>query len=301
MIKNEYFICYSNRVKCYITNGVIKPYPFSSDNLMLGYNPFNESNYTNRPLYILFSEIKTEDDIVDFISQYGFLGLHFESLKNKNWLEYLKSVSKSSDFLQNYSESVEEFMNEVHTMSALLELIKSFNDVSKEMDLISSSIKDKLLRSNELSRLMNSEVLKDSINNVYRYNGRSLETDFGNDTMPPRIIAADLISLEIERRLETVLLKPVYSISEKAFIESRTVINLITAMYLMLYEDLVSHKRFALCENRTCNRWFIIDTRHAKKFCCSRCEVAEKQRRYRKNKKRRVNNNGRLHEGFRKR
>lgn len=287
MIINEAFICQAIRAKCYVDNdGNIKAYPFSSDNLMLSYNPFKESKELGVSLYGIFADLKTDNDILKFIENYGFPGLHFEPFVGKNWLEFVTASVKHDSFYKDYSENIDAVKKEISLMDAILELISEFKsntELQKEMfkDIPkNSTTKDRSEKVAEVDAHTDYKPLTDKIDNVYKYNGRSIEIDNLTDHHP-RLIAEDLIIKELETKLLHVNMRLSYSASQGGFIENRYVHNLLTAMYLMLYEDLTTSKRFSRCKNRTCNKWFTIDTRHKKKYCSQECEQAEKQRRYR--------------------
>lgn len=287
MISNESFYCFAKKTKCYIHDNIIKPFPFSADNVMHTYNPFEELKNSTLPLYSLFASIKVNTDIINFVEKYGFLGLHFDILNYKNWFEFSNTALKNINFYNNYSESVDEFMKEVLLMNATLELIEAFSNNTKSLNEISKTLisTNEIDRDEELERKADYTELQNKIDNVYKLNGRTMDSDFKNISKHPRLVAPDLIIKEIEIKLIHVNLRLNYSVMKEAFIENRIVPNLLTSMYLMLYEDLTMGKRFVRCSNKTCNRWFTIDTNHNKKYCEANCERAEKQRRYREHLK----------------
>lgn len=285
MIINEAFHCYCRKTKCLIIDGLIKPYPFSIDNRLEIIDPFEENNRNQIPLYLVFASIQTENDIIKFIEKYGFLGLKFEMLNNKNWLEYTTTILKDISYLNTYFENVEGFLLEVNLMKSIVELINEFNNNTLQIDIIQKTLSEDKL--NELDKMVDYSKLKEKISNVYKYNNRNMNDDIIKASAHPRLVAPDLIIKELEIKLSSIILRLVYE--KRKFIESRFVYNLLTALYLMLYEDLTTGKKLAKCNNKTCNSWFLIDTNHKKQYCSPECERAEKQRRYRENKKKIIN------------
>jgi len=288
MIINEAFYYYSRKTLCKVDDGTIKSLPYSINNKMAICNPFEGNNASRIPLYATFASIKNEEDIIHFIEKYGFLGLHFDTLKNKNWLEYTTTILKDISYLNTYTEDVKEFLKEVSLMRCILELIEEFNNNTLQIAFLCKNLTstDESERISELESKIDYSSLQIKIDNVYLYNGRQIKDDITNASNHPRLVAPDLIIKEIEIKLSSINLRLVYE--QREFVENRFAHNLLTAIYLMLYEDLTTGKRPAKCNNKTCNAWFLIDTNHNKKFCSVECERAEKQRRYRENKKKKL-------------
>lgn len=62
--------------------------------------------------------------------------------------------------------------------------------------------------------------------------------------------------------------------------------NLLSAMYVMLYMDLIGGKGIKKCQNKTCPEWFVVYGNDDRKiYCDNTCARQQAQREYRKRKK----------------
>jgi len=117
-----YYDCLSIPCECVIDNEKIvlkKPLP--------EVDLFKIQSLDSRDrLYIQFSKLKSDTDILDFISRYGFLGIGMDYIKIKT--AYLTSHTHS---LGNYFESLPEIRNEISLMQYILNVKAGLDSLSK--------------------------------------------------------------------------------------------------------------------------------------------------------------------------
>lgn len=263
------------------------------------YNPFDYySPNDSASLHIQFASIDITDNeaILDFINQFGFLGI---SIKNRfndiekhlgffsmNVLNYLNekepcqndkyillnfikenlkltvSFDESLSYEAIYEESLEDISSEIKTFNSLLILIEKKNTATPEYlyELISNiSSYEKYFSSNLKERTNgNIDLLKSYVTELI----------------------INTINKAIEHINPSLILNSDCNSTYKPQWNSK---SLISAMYTMLYLDLVQGITIKKCKNTTCTAFFeIYGMDHRKEFCSKKCAQSNASREYRK-------------------
>jgi hypothetical protein len=237
------------------------------------YNPFDTKD-RQKPLYFDFIELDKDIDILNFISKYGFI--------YREWNDYSIAdgiIIKSIKPFEIVQENVNDIKKEALLMRYIIDLKNALEEDANQKD-----------RENRGFGRLNS-----LINSIYKLNGRAIEQDFPDKypesnymSISPRErmhtpnVARELICIEINHKLKNTHQVMYYAPLADEFKENINCPNLLTAMYVMIYQDFITGKKYRKCENETCEDWFLIDSNHDKKYCCERCARLQAQREYRK-------------------
>lgn len=278
MVYNKGIYSYIYKKSCKINNGKITSLPEAKGDSWQIYDPLNYDD-NSKPIFFKFAALKTDEDIVNFVSKYGFL--------YRECYDYTKGFNARLIDVRPFEiieENLNEFKKEILIMRSIIELKGYFDDNSKELNKV---IKESGIKINqgdynpEITKLYDTldySKLDNTIDFLYSINGRSIEEDFPEKYLDmnkktkfrphPRNLAPDLICIEITRKLKNTQQVIAYATSAGTFVENINCPNLITAMYMQLYQSLVTGKKFRKCANETCPEWFEITSNDDKsKYC----------------------------------
>lgn len=236
------------------------------------YEPLNLNKGENeKSLYLRFASLKTDEEIVQFVSKYGFLGFGSTgyAIRSKQKCYLKKSLG--------ISESIEEIRIEAQRMLALVKIWEGINQLNE--DNVVSAVKD-------LEKIRMDE---DDFFEGYFIFPKKNENPYLEWIYPYRI-ATRTISVEVNSKLSGLSLKIEWSWEDNRFISHLLPDNLFTALYVMFQEDLTRGVKLRKCKNETCKEYFPIYGNDERKiYCDTICKAQQVQREYRrrlKNKER---------------
>jgi hypothetical protein len=290
------------RTECKIENDKVIPAYKGRDNHWSVYNPFDEA----QPIYLKFAALKNDNDIIAFISQYGFIFC--------NWTDHTIGFTKflNDELKYTYAgEDLNSIKREITKLRLLIKLKSLFDEYKDEVKQLvlknDITATDKIKRVFEIQKIykpVDRSKLKETISEIYKINGRTLKQDFPEKysnpniqhevTLDPVVIAENLIPIEINRTLMKATPSLYYSMFNQRFEERLNCTNLLTAMYMQFYQMLISGRRLKQCANEKCLRYFEISSNDDKSKYCkdlktssgqSCCAHAQMQRQNRKNNK----------------
>lgn len=249
----------------------------------------------NSSLYLKFAaiNINNHEDILDFINKYGFLGLNIrdrferaetllEQLTIKftkqffgdtqlNNVEELKSISKEAfsymwdDDVLSYESLYEE------SLKSISDEITKFNNLLILIDQKDTTEKEELY-----------QLLFNASDDYSRYFFEIDKNEYTLDKL--KVDANQCIRDTINKELGQV--SPILSFDDSKFDTIWNTRTLISALYTMLYLNLVQGKKLRKCKNITCNEFFnVTNDNTVKKFCDSSCARANAARDYRRREK----------------
>lgn len=241
------------------------------------YNPFDFYG-ESESLYLKFISIdKTKPDCIkDFVNEYGFLGINsFKRNKEKleEWNEKTKKLDikdaffvYAKDYLGTNKESIEDIKTEIINMRRLINLWEAI----KSHDL------DTMLREIEFFEGINLLEHKEEINLIF-----------------VQWWAQKTIAFQINQQLSFVVprlsfksLSEYYKRPLPIFYSVWDVPDLLSAMYTMIYMDLLGGKTIRKCRNESCSKWFSVYGNDDRKiYCSSRCANTQAKRMERRRKK----------------
>lgn len=261
------------------------------------YNPFDFYGLDNeQSLYLKFASIDLNNDenILNFINTYGFLGFNkrgkfhtlssgiilLEEIVNNEDFDFTSEsrITPIKDFLKILSNEAKTGLEGIEAIDAISnEVIKMRNILNLSEKLQSDNVKevyDALINVDcGYSDLLPDEKMKDNIDFV-------------------KFVSTHIIKNLVNKEITSV--KPLLDVdgspsSKSLFKGIWEADTLLSAMYIMLYMDLLHGKTSRKCKNITCSQWFPvygIDKR--KIFCTANCAQAHASREYRKRKRKRV-------------
>jgi len=93
----------------------------------------------NRAIYLEFSNLSSETDIIEFINKYGFIGINIKEhkkiidiFKNKTHLFFIKLLFEYS--ITGYKEKIVEIQSEINKIHFILNTIDQYNNFIKKPD-----------------------------------------------------------------------------------------------------------------------------------------------------------------------
>ncbi len=253
------------------------------------YNPFDYHNVEGRrTLYLQFIEVDETDtnEIFKFVSKYGFLGFKHDTEKVS--LEpYKEERKKYSDHLASLRRTPESdgFIKELVTAISWrdVELIEDIRQEILEMRTIVNIVHE-IQSGTEISL----GPVFDLYSRAIPFDSTSIEEiqhEFDDQAL--RFFAKSAVELRIDTKLKGVHPHLGSNKDGNRFSGTWRVPTLLSAMYLMLYTDIVGSKMFRKCRNVTCNMYFPIYGNDARKvYCSNNCARLQAQREYRQRKKR---------------
>lgn len=107
-------------------------------NTLSGVN-FSKSNYKEKPgeLFLIFSNLKSVDEIINFIAKYGFLGLNIPSMQNviSHTLRLKSFFNPIEEFvLTDYKESIEDIKKEVEKIKNIVVAFQKYRDMRVQLE-----------------------------------------------------------------------------------------------------------------------------------------------------------------------
>lgn len=105
----------------------------------LGGINFSKNNYKEKPgeLFLIFSNIKSVDEIINFIAKYGFLGLNFPSMHNiiSRTLAVEGLLNPIEEFaLTDYKESIEDIEREIDKIKNIVVVFQKYRDMCVRLE-----------------------------------------------------------------------------------------------------------------------------------------------------------------------
>lgn len=245
------------------------------------YNPFKLHNQENEQcLYLRFAGINENklEEILEFTSKFGLLGI------NSN-LESLLIYERDED----KKEDVGVIRKEIARIRSIVLLRQEMSHNMPDKSKLIANI-----------NMLNDILIKDTRKSYksipfYTYPNRSIKNSINSQKTEDLLsIAKEIISEEITRQIANVVPLLKLSVLKDKFIGSWKVPNLLSAMYIMLYTDLIENKMLRKCRNETCGNFFKIYGNDDRKiYCNNSCARLQAQREYRRRKKQGGTTNGR--------
>lgn len=229
------------------------------------YEPLNHyGNDNEKSMYLRFATLTNNEEIEQFISEFGFLGL------NKTF-DYDRIFIHGGDI----EEPIKDIEREVRKMRLLIDIREGLTPDNENVEKLENNIKElELIRFNE-----------DKEFNGYFFGERKNANPYLECIYIFRV-AARAIGMEVNRQLVGVTPNIEYSWETKYFISKFTPYNLLNAMYVMFQQDLVQGKTIRKCRNETCRDYFELYGQDDRKIYCNRtCASQQVQREYRRRKK----------------
>lgn len=105
----------------------------------LGGINFSKSNYKEKPggLFLIFSNLKSVDEIIEFIAKYGFLGLNLPSMHNiiSRTLRLEGLLNPIEEFvLTDYKESIEDIEKEIDKIKNIVVAFQRYRDMLAQLE-----------------------------------------------------------------------------------------------------------------------------------------------------------------------
>ncbi len=105
----------------------------------LGGINFSKSNYKEKPgeLFSIFSNLKSVDEIINFIAKYGFLGLNLPSMHNiiTRTLGFEGLLNPIEEFiLTDYKESIEDIEKEIDKIKNIVVAFQKYRDMRVQLE-----------------------------------------------------------------------------------------------------------------------------------------------------------------------
>jgi len=105
----------------------------------LGGINFSRSNYKEKPreLFLIFSNLKSVDEIIEFIAKYGFLGLNLPSMHNiiSRTLRLEGLLNPIEEFvLTDYKESIEDIEKEIDKIKNIVVAFQRYRDMRAQLE-----------------------------------------------------------------------------------------------------------------------------------------------------------------------
>lgn len=260
------------------------------------YNPFDYYGEGKDKLYLKFITIDETKpkQIENFINEFGTLGLDRDMNRIDHiYIKFLETKNKL------YKEVIKPFKErDKEKINNLTSICKVFEGILIELSQGISDIDD-FIREVKTMRIIVGlwEALKNSNNKKMIY----LINEYWEDKNPEiAYLEMDCFNYEIEIRnhaklhIVTIIDKYLKNVTptidfietSQKFISGWAAVNLITAMYTMLYMDIVKEKKIRKCGNETCSDYFFIKGNDERMIYCDHsCARQQTQREYRRRAK----------------
>lgn len=267
------------------------------------YNPFDFYYPSeSHSLHIKFASINTSNtsEILNFINEFGFLGLDIKERKEtlekqlgQIIIEIYKHSTKKESMFDDSERLISTLKNACnltinHDVSEAFESIheESVERISLEVD----KFRGLLILIENKDNTTAEELYKLIFNASDAYHQTFFEMDYGsykNDTNKLRLEANNCIIYRINDELSLVTPSIDITVFDNNKFQPQWKTNtLISALYTMLYLDLIQGKEIRQCKNPTCHNFFdVYGNYRIKKFCTKRCAQAKASRNYRKRQK----------------
>lgn len=251
---------------CQIHNSYIRPIDRKSE--WTFYDPFELLvNENEKILYLKFAALTTHEDILQFISEYGFLGTHNKFNKRFNVFHTEKG--------EHLYELVEDIEREVRRMLLLVRVWEGLTLDNKNVDELENDLK-------ELELLL----INQDPNFTRSFFGEGESANSSLEWIYPFNVAARAISMEVNRQLAGISNGIEWSWGGNRFYSKYIPDTLLTALYVMFQQDLIRGAKIKKCKNITCKEYFKIYGKDDRKIYCNKtCASQQMQREYRRRKK----------------
>ena len=235
------------------------------------YSPFEfYGRDREESLYMRFAALESNEDIRNFVNDFGFLGLQGSSIRK---------VMVEND--AEVEESLTDFKFQISRMRILLGLQQALTE--KDLLRAKQSLLD--LRSACAGRrlIVISGMIDPSNPNWYDEN---MDPESAWEVL--RLDGYHAIVQEIGHKLQDVHQTLMYDFSTESYKGQWIVPTLLSALYTMFSLDLQSGKILRKCLNKTCSKYFEVYANDTRKiYHDPSCAALQAQRNYRQNAKER--------------
>jgi hypothetical protein len=276
------------------------------------YNPFNYYIKASSSIYHEFASINENNirEISAFIEKYGVLGLESEKDIYKKENQFKILLKSDYDFLESIIEQDKgKIAQQISSLSEQVRLFKETDENSEinkrfeSIDEIKNEIRTMRLLLDlkcNIKKIVNPEDVDEYAQKIYELDSNitfdetfiiqteANKLNFVNKNLAKEANAHLLIAATIKGKMKNASfdLNVNYDYEKKQF---ETVMtwhpkNLITAMYTMLYMDIVGQKIISRCQNPSCNRFYTMQTLKQDKYCSNECASAVSSQRLRNTK-----------------
>jgi len=241
-----------------------------------------EKGNLGEDVYLQFAGINetSNDEIVWFMSKYGPLGIH----KDKLWTD----IMLSSPIYNEILEEVSIVQAHIRLMREVINLRNLYIQQSEDIELLVAGLSNMIdiitfLNSQDipLSSISDDEIICKHLSTAIETRFKD-ETEFTNNPYNNRLLggAGLIVTYVVNSFLTHVSCAVIPSPEHKFFGESRPD-SLLTAMYVMLYDDLIQGRMIKKCSNEKCSKFFV-STDKRKIYCDRLCADAQGHRNKRK-------------------
>jgi len=233
------------------------------------YSPFDfYGRDREESLYMRFTALESNDDIRNFIINFGFLGIQGSSLR--------KIMIEDEVVVE---ESLDEIRFEISRMRTLLDLQQALT----EKDLLKAKQSLLTLRSVCKGRRL---ILISGVIDPDNPHWHDKNIDPENEWEVVRLDGYHAIVQELSHELQDVHQMLMYDFSTERYIGQWSLPTLLAAMYMMLSLDLQGGKILRKCQNPTCSKYFEVYANDTRKiYHDPSCASLQAQRNYRQKAK----------------
>ncbi|WP_088185863.1 hypothetical protein [Desulfosporosinus sp. FKA] len=228
------------------------------------YSPFDVYGRDREEnLYMRFAALESDEEIKDFISNYGFLGLQESSLRE---------VMIDDDIV------IEETIDEIRFQISRMRIILNLQQAITEKKPLHS--RDALNNLRELYKGKKTIIISKAIDQ------NNLETtDLERKWDVIKLDSHRTIVQEINLELQGVHQLLIYDVSAERYLQRWSIPTLLAAMYTMFSLDLQGGKILRKCANPTCPKYFEVYANDTRKiYHDPSCAALQAQRNFRRKK-----------------
>ncbi|MEN6350731.1 MAG: hypothetical protein ABFD08_15225 [Syntrophomonas sp.] len=238
-------------------------------------------SYTNgvQAAYLQFAGINegNVEEIIKFTSKYGPLGIHIDKLKiNPFGLLKYEEILEEIPLIQEHIKLMRSVINLSNLYTG-----QSTNITALTLELV--NIVNILMAINNMGYSLFS-VSEDSnlciliLDSVDNLNDKDMIPGIPRSSYNDRLLGSSgyTVTYIVNSFLSQVKSAVIPSKEHKFFGVSRPN-NLLTAMYIMLYDDLIQGRMIKKCANKNCPEFFI-STNKRRDYCCHECADAQGHR-----------------------